>query len=113
MKPEKTDRMDRIDRMDRRERMERMERAKRAEKVERTERMKSRVHEKGFTGHSAGAFSRVVLPPCQRPLNRTIAAFLARFDLSEDKHNNAGTIIATGAKAPCHLGQITRGGRRS
>jgi hypothetical protein len=101
VKPEKTDRMDR---MDRRERMERMERAKRAEKVERAERMKSRVHEKGFTGRSAGAFSRGVLPPCQRPSNRTIAAFLARFDLSEDKHNNAESIVATGAKAPRHLG---------
>ena len=110
---DRRDRRDRRERRGRMERMERMEKAKRAEKVERAERMKSRVHGKGFTGRSAGAFSRGVLPPCQRPSNRTIAAFLARFDLSEDKHNNAGVTVATGAKAPCHVGRITRGGRRS
>ena len=75
--------------------------------------MKSRVHKKGLTGDSAGVFSRVVLPPCQRPSNRTIAAFLARFDLSEDKLNNVGSTIATGAQTPRHLDQTTRGGRRS
>lgn len=90
-----------------------MEKAKRAEKVERAERMKSRVQEKGFIGHSADAFSRGVLPPCQRPSNLRLAAFLAQFDLYEDKHNNAGTLIATGAEKPRHLGQTTRGGRRS
>ena len=99
--------------MERMEIMERMERVKKAEKVERTEKMKSRVHKKGFTGRSAGALSRGVLPPCQRPSNRTIAAFLARFDLSEDKLNNAGSTIATGAQTPRHLDQTTRGGRRS
>lgn len=107
------ERREKRERRGRMERMERMEKAKRAEKLERTERMKSRVHEKGFTGRSAGAFSRGVLPPCQRPSNRTLAAFLARFDLSEDKLNNAESIIATSAEAPCHVGRITRGGRRS
>ena len=74
--------------MERTERMERMERVKRAEKVERTERMKSRVHGKGFTGRSAGAFSRGVLP-LARGRQTGQLPLLSRFDLSEDKHNNA------------------------
>jgi hypothetical protein len=82
----------------------RMERMARIERLKRVERMEPRVQEKGFIGHSAGAFSRGVLPPCQRPSNRTIAAFLARFDLYEDKHNNAESIVATGAQTPRHLG---------
>lgn len=91
----------------------RMERMARIVRLKRVERMEPRVQEKGFIGHSAGAFSRGVLPPCQRPSNLRLAAFLAQFDLYEDKHNNAGTIIATGAEKPRHLGQTTSGGRRS